>query len=65
MFVKPAVGLNVRDPVTKRHLPAEGKEVPESTYWLRRLLAQEVVFAKPDVLPVDQILGSAPTKREE
>lgn len=42
MFVKPAAGLKVRDPYTKRHLPESGKEVPESAYWLRRVAAGDV-----------------------
>ncbi len=44
MFVKPKDGLPVRDPATKRHLPAEGKEVPETSYWLRRLKCGDVVL---------------------
>jgi hypothetical protein len=52
MFVKPAPGLKVRNPVTKRHLPLEGAEVPESTYWVRRLAAGDVVQAS-DVQTTD------------
>lgn len=44
MFVRPAEGLQVRDPATKRHIPVEGKEVPESSYWLRRLKCGDVVL---------------------
>ncbi len=51
MFVKPAPGLKVRDPISKRHLPASGQEVPMSAYWLRRL-------AEGDVLDVSQIPDS-------
>lgn len=44
MRVKPAVpGAIIRDPHTKRPLPAEGGEVPESPFWLRRLKDGEVV----------------------
>jgi hypothetical protein len=43
MFVKPAEGRKVRHPITKQHLDAEGAEVPESTYWLRRLAEGDVV----------------------
>lgn len=46
MFVKPAPGLKVRDPISRLHLPETGKEVPESTYWMRRLAAKDVVPAK-------------------
>jgi hypothetical protein len=47
MFVKPADGLKVRDEASGQHLPAEGKEVPETTYWLRRLRSGDVVKAEP------------------
>lgn len=43
MFVKPASGRSVRDPKTKRHLPPEGAEVPESIFWVRRLAEGDVV----------------------
>lgn len=43
MFVKPGPGRKVRDPITKRHLPERGKEVPESTFWIRRLSVGDVV----------------------
>lgn len=37
MYVKPKEGRRVVDPATYRDLPAEGKEVPRSAYWLRRI----------------------------
>jgi hypothetical protein len=43
MLVKPARGLKIRDPKTNRHLPDEGKDVPENTYWMRRLEVGDVV----------------------
>jgi hypothetical protein len=44
MRVKPAIpGAVIRDPHTKRPLPAGGAEVPDNTFWRRRLLAGEVV----------------------
>lgn len=44
MRVKPAVpGAVIRDPHTKRPLPAEGGEVPENSFWVRRLREGEVV----------------------
>lgn len=54
MFVKPASRivaggapqiLVVRDPVTRRPLPPEGAEVPETTYWHRRLRDGDVLAA--------------------
>lgn len=55
MFVLPAEGRPVRDPVTKRHIPASGAEVPESTYWLRRLRCGDVVIAPAFVVPMSPI----------
>jgi len=45
IFIKPAPGAKVRDPVTKQHLHAEGESKPRSNYWLRRLASGEVVKA--------------------
>ena len=48
MFVKPATGLRVVDPVTLQPLPAEGAEVPDdSSYWHRRIRSGDVALAKP------------------
>lgn len=44
MRVKPVnPGAVIRDPHTKRPLPAEGGEVPDNVFWRRRLRAGEVV----------------------
>lgn len=45
IFIKPAAGAKVRDPVTKQHLKAEGESKPRSNYWLRRVASGEVVEA--------------------
>lgn len=47
MFVKPAPGIRVRDPLSRLHLPEEGKEVPEDSFWTRRLRSGDVVRADP------------------
>lgn len=47
MFVKPKEGIAVRDPDTKRLLPEEGAEVPETGYWARRLRDGDVTRATP------------------
>lgn len=47
MFVKPKDGLIVRDPATKRIIAAEGSEVPQSGYWMRRLRDGDVEITKP------------------
>ena len=49
MFVKPKPGGLVRQPERKfQPLPAEGKLVPKSPYWIRRLRAGDVVEAKEE-----------------
>ena len=47
MYVKPAGGLIVRDPVTKEALPEAGREVPRNQYWNRCLRSGDVLPAKP------------------
>lgn len=37
MFVKPAPGRAVRDPRTYELLPEDGRNVPDDSFWLRRL----------------------------
>ena len=53
MFVKPAPDVNVRDPENAQlaHLPPEGREVPESSYWLRRIRSGDVVIVAPPADP--------------
>ena len=43
MFVKPSPGLVIRDPDLLDLLPDEGREVPESDYWHRRVRDGDVV----------------------
>lgn len=45
MKVKPAPGLKIRDPKTKKHISDEGHEVmePISTFWHRRIQCGDVV----------------------
>ncbi|MEX3690820.1 DUF2635 domain-containing protein [Paraburkholderia sp. BR14263] len=47
MHVKPAAGLKVRDPDLRDFLPDEGRVVPDSQYWLRRLRDGDVVPVEP------------------
>ncbi len=59
MFVKPAPGIKVRDPISRIHIPETGKEVPESSYWIRALANKDVVAcAPPSVVDVKQIPDS-------
>lgn len=45
MKVKPAIeGAIIRDPITKQPLPAQGREVPDNSFWRRRLADGEVVL---------------------
>ena len=47
MFVKPAPGIQVRDPRTGQPLPAPGAEIPVSSYWARRLRDGDVLTSRP------------------
>lgn len=50
IFLVPRPGYIVRDPETKKPLPAEGMEVEKSSYWVRRIQAGDVsivVISKP------------------
>lgn len=46
MKVKPSEGRAVRDPELRDLLPAEGRDVPRTDYWLRRLRDGDVVEAE-------------------
>ena len=48
MKVKPAPGLDVRDPELRDLLPAEGRDVPCTDYWLRRLRDGDAVEVPED-----------------
>ena len=45
MFVKPATGLVIPDPDRGGVLPAEGRDVPPTEFWRRRLRDGDVVAA--------------------
>lgn len=51
MYVKPAPGMSIRDADLKDLLPAEGRDVPDTDYWQRRLRDGDVVAAKEPVAP--------------
>jgi hypothetical protein len=68
-FVKPAVDMVdgaevvrvVRDPIDLSPLPAEGREVPATSFWMRRLRDGDVIAAGtagPDPEPA----SSKPTR---
>jgi len=47
VFLKPASGKTVRDPVTGTPLPKDGASVTISTYWRRRIKDGSVTKSKP------------------
>lgn len=47
VFVKPAPGARVRDPVTRELLPEAGAPVPLNAFWRRRLEDGDVVRTDP------------------
>jgi hypothetical protein len=47
MYVKPAPGFSIPDPDLKDRLPAEGREVPDTDFWQRRLRDGDVFLAAP------------------
>lgn len=52
MKVKPAdPAAKIRDPHTKRVLPAEGDDVPDNVFWNRRLIAGDVVRVNESTQP--------------
>lgn len=53
-FVKPAPGLVIPDPDRNDVLPPEGREVPASDFWLRRLRDGDVVSAEAPAAPATQ-----------
>lgn len=43
MFVKPTAGRAVRDPVKGTLLPESGSEVPDNSFWHRRIQDGDVM----------------------
>ncbi|EJB0095757.1 TPA: DUF2635 domain-containing protein [Escherichia coli] len=41
--IKPAEGKTIRDPLTMELLAPEGEEKPRNSFWIRRLVAGDVV----------------------
>jgi len=47
IFVKPASGMKIRMPDNPaEHLPAQGADVPATSFWLRRIKDESVVCAE-------------------
>lgn len=47
MYVKASPGLVCRDPDLLDLLPPEGRDVPDTPYWQRRLRDNDVELCKP------------------
>ncbi|HHA1670059.1 TPA: DUF2635 domain-containing protein [Enterobacter roggenkampii] len=47
MLVKPAEGRSVHDPARGDLLPAEGRNVEENQYWLRRAADGDIKIVQP------------------
>jgi hypothetical protein len=59
MRVKPTVaGAVIRDPDTRRALPTEGGVVPDTSFWIRRLMAGEVVVVEEQPAPAKRAGGA-------
>lgn len=63
MYVKPAPGLSIRDPDLKDLLPASGRFVPDTDYWLRRVRDNDVI--KAEAPAEDESPAPAPATNEE
>jgi len=48
-------GEGLRDPRTKRRIPAEGLEVPEDNFWRRRLAHGDVTLDAPKVEAAEKV----------
>ncbi len=46
MYVIPKNGIIIRDPDLKTLLPEEGREVPDTLFWQRRILDGDVTLGK-------------------
>lgn len=52
MYVTPAPGLLIPDPDLQDTLPADGRDVPGTAYWQRRIADQDVVIKVIDVAAI-------------
>lgn len=46
MYVIPKSGIVIRDPDLKTLVPAEGREVPDTQFWQRRIRDGDVTVGK-------------------
>lgn len=52
MYVTPAPGLLIPDPDLQDTLPVDGRDVPDTAYWQRRIADQDVVIKAIDVAAI-------------
>ncbi len=55
----------IRDPHTRRQLPAEGADVPDTSYWHRRLRSGDVVAADDEAVTPPELAPVAPLEHGE
>ena len=63
MYVKPRDGIEIRDPDLLDLLPREGRQVPDSDYWVRRVIDGDAIECSPPTVttvPAAQSAASAP-----
>ncbi|EPF2621966.1 DUF2635 domain-containing protein [Yersinia enterocolitica] len=63
MHVKPVAGRTVRDPVKGTFLPESGAEVPDNSFWRRRLNDGDVAREQPkEAKPAPEATKAEKTK---
>lgn len=67
MKIKPAKDRMVREPLNRMHIPADvATEVPDGdSYWVRRLLAGDVVLIEDAPAPAPDAPAPAPDAKKE
>lgn len=66
IFVVPAEGMRVKDPITLRPLKPEGEEKPRTTYWVRRIRCGDCTLGKAPQAPRPEATQApAPKKPDE
>jgi len=46
LYIRPALGIKVRDPKSLKHIPDAGCEVEDSVFWQRRIQSGCVVIVE-------------------
>jgi len=59
MHVYPKPGLKIFDPQLKDYLPMEGRAVPPTPFWHRRLQDGDVTLEKPQSIPAPSAATTA------